>query len=73
MGPSLMRRHRRSGSLIVNLADSRKFSTSKVTMKVEADNAGTVEQIKARTPQIRDTILVLTSLDWLPRVLPGKA
>ena len=49
---------------IVNLADSPEIRYLKVTMKVEADNAGTVEQIKARTPQIRDAILVLlTSLD----------
>ncbi|MCS6296548.1 MAG: flagellar basal body-associated FliL family protein [Nitrospira sp.] len=49
---------------IVNLADSPEIRYLKVTMKVEADNAGTVEQIKARTPQIRDAVLVLlTSLD----------
>ena len=49
---------------IVNLADSPEIRYLKVTMKVEADNSGTVEQIKARTPQIRDAILVLlTSLD----------
>ncbi|MGC3973779.1 MAG: flagellar basal body-associated FliL family protein [Nitrospira sp.] len=49
---------------IVNLADSPEIRYLKVTMKVEADNAGTVDQIKARTPQIRDAILVLlTSLD----------
>lgn len=49
---------------IVNLADSPEIRYLKVTLKVEADNAGTVEQIKARTPQIRDAILVLlTSLD----------
>jgi flagellar FliL protein len=49
---------------IVNLADSPEIRYLKVTLKVEADNSGTVEQIKARTPQIRDAILVLlTSLD----------
>ena len=49
---------------IVNLADSPEIRYLTVTLKVEADNSGTVEQIKARTPQIRDAILVLlTSLD----------
>lgn len=49
---------------IVNLADSPEIRYLKVTLKVEADGSGTVEQIKARTPQIRDAILVLlTSLD----------
>lgn len=49
---------------IVNLADSPEIRYLKVTLKVEADNSGTVELIKARTPQIRDAILVLlTSLD----------
>ena len=49
---------------IVNLADSPEIRYLKVTLKVEADSSGTVEQIKARTPQIRDAILVLlTSLD----------
>jgi len=49
---------------IVNLADSPEIRYLKVTLKVETDNSATVEQIKARTPQIRDAILVLlTSLD----------
>ncbi|MBS0168889.1 MAG: flagellar basal body-associated FliL family protein [Nitrospira sp.] len=49
---------------IVNLADSPEIRYLKVTLKVETDNSNTVEQIKARTPQIRDAILVLlTSLD----------
>ncbi len=49
---------------IVNLSDSPEIRYLKVTLKVEADGSGTVEQIKARTPQIRDAILVLlTSLD----------
>lgn len=49
---------------IVNLADSPEIRYLKVTLKVEADGSETVEQIKARTPQIRDAILVLlTGLD----------
>ena len=49
---------------IVNLADTPEIRYLKVTLKVEADSSGTVEQIKARTPQIRDAILVLlTGLD----------
>ncbi|MCS6287596.1 MAG: flagellar basal body-associated FliL family protein [Nitrospira sp.] len=49
---------------IVNLADTPEIRYLKVTLKVEADNSNTVEQIKARTPQIRDAILVLlTGLD----------
>ena len=33
------------------------------SLKVEADSSGTVEQIQGRTPQIRDAIVPLTSLD----------
>jgi Flagellar basal body-associated protein len=49
---------------IVNLADSPEVRYLKVTLKLEVDSAGAVEDIKARTAQIRDTILILlTSLD----------
>jgi flagellar FliL protein len=49
---------------IVNLADSPEIRYLKVTMKLEMDSFGAVEDVKTRTPQIRDTILVLlTSLD----------
>jgi len=49
---------------IVNLADSPEVRYLKVTMKLEMDSFSAVEDVKARTPQIRDTILVLlTSLD----------
>jgi flagellar FliL protein len=49
---------------IVNLADSPEVRYLKVTMKLELTNASAVEEIAARTPQIRDAILVLlTSLD----------
>lgn len=49
---------------IVNLADSPEVRYLKVTMKLELTNASAVEEITARTPQIRDAILVLlTSLD----------
>ena len=49
---------------IVNLADSPEVRYLKVTMKLELTNASAAEEITARTPQIRDAILVLlTSLD----------
>ena len=49
---------------IVNLADSPEVRYLKVTMKLELTNAAAVDDIAARTPQIRDAILVLlTSLD----------
>lgn len=49
---------------IVNLADSPEVRYLKVTIKLEMDGFGAVEDVKARTPQIRDAILVLlTSLD----------
>ncbi len=49
---------------IVNLADSPEVRYLKVTMKLEVDAPSAVEDVKARTPQIRDAILVLlTSLD----------
>ncbi len=49
---------------IVNLADSPEIRYLKVSVKLEVDNADTVEEIKNRTPQIRDSILVLlTSKD----------
>ena len=49
---------------IVNLADSPEVRYLKVTMKLELNNASVAEEITARTPQIRDAILVLlTSLD----------
>ncbi|MDR4480378.1 MAG: flagellar basal body-associated FliL family protein [Nitrospira sp.] len=49
---------------IVNLADSPEVRYLKVTMKLEMEGSSAVEDVKARTPQIRDAILVLlTSLD----------
>lgn len=49
---------------IVNLADSPEVRYLKVTMKLELTNSAAVDDIAARTPQIRDAILVLlTSLD----------
>lgn len=49
---------------IVNLADSPEVRYLKVTMKLELNNASVADDITARTPQIRDAILVLlTSLD----------
>lgn len=49
---------------IVNLADTPEVRYLKVTMKLELTNASAAEEITARTPQIRDAILVLlTSLD----------
>jgi flagellar FliL protein len=49
---------------IVNLADSPEIRYLKVSVKLEVDGADTVEEIKNRTPQIRDSILVLlTSKD----------
>ncbi len=49
---------------IVNLADSPEVRYLKVTMKLELTHASAAEDITARTPQIRDAILVLlTSLD----------
>jgi flagellar FliL protein len=49
---------------IVNLADSPEVRYLKVTMKLELTNASAADEITARTPQIRDAILVLlTSLD----------
>ena len=49
---------------IVNLADSPEVRYLKITMKLELTNASAADEITARTPQIRDAILVLlTSLD----------
>ena len=60
---------------IVNLADSPEIRYLKVTMKVEADNAGTVEQIKARTRKFAMRFsCLLTSLDSATARSPqGKA
>ncbi len=59
---------------IVNLADSPEVRYLKVTMKLELTNAAAVEELTARTPQIRDAILVLlTSLDSMTARSPqGK-
>ena len=43
---------------IVNLADSPEVRYLKVTMKLELTNASAADEITARTPQIRDAILV---------------
>jgi flagellar FliL protein len=49
---------------IVNLADSPEIRYLKVSIKLEVDGSETVEEIKNRTPQIRDSVLVLlTSKD----------
>lgn len=59
---------------IVNLSDSPEVRYLKVTMKLELTNASVADEITARTPQIRDAILVLlTSLDSMTARSPqGK-
>ncbi len=62
-------------SFIVNLADSPEIRYLKLTIKIELDREDAAEEIKARTPQIRDSILVLlTSKDSATiRTPQGKA
>lgn len=49
---------------IVNLADTPEIRYLKLNVKLELDRSEATEEVKARTPQIRDTILVLlTSKD----------
>lgn len=60
---------------IVNLADAPEIRYLKLTVKLELDRAGATEEMKLRTPQIRDSILVLlTSKDsGTIRTPQGKA
>jgi flagellar FliL protein len=49
---------------IVNLADAPEIRYLKLTIKLELNRAAATEEVKQRTPQIRDSILVLlTSKD----------
>lgn len=49
---------------IVNLADAPEIRYLKLNLKLELDRADAAEEIKLRTPQIRDSVLVLlTSKD----------
>jgi flagellar protein FliL len=49
---------------IVNLADAPEIRYLKLTLKLELDRAAATEEVKQRTPQIRDSLLVLlTSKD----------
>jgi flagellar FliL protein len=60
---------------IVNLADAPEIRYLKLTVKLDLDRAAAVEEVKQRTPQIRDSILVLlTSKDSATiRTPQGKA
>ncbi|HJR76567.1 MAG TPA: flagellar basal body-associated FliL family protein [Nitrospiraceae bacterium] len=60
---------------IVNLADAPEIRYLKLTVKLELDRAAAGEELKQRTPQIRDSILVLlTSKDsGTIRTPQGKA
>jgi flagellar FliL protein len=60
---------------IVNLADAPEIRYLKLTVKLELDHSGATEEVKLRTPQIRDSILVLlTSKDsGTIRTPQGKA
>ena len=60
---------------IVNLADAPEIRYLKLTVKLELDRAAATEEVKQRTPQIRDSILVLlTSKDSATiRTPQGKA
>jgi flagellar protein FliL len=60
---------------IVNLADAPEIRYLKLTVKLELDRAAASEEMKQRTPQIRDSILVLlTSKDSATiRTPQGKA
>ncbi|MCS6897852.1 MAG: flagellar basal body-associated FliL family protein [Nitrospira sp.] len=46
---------------IVNLADAPEIRYLKIVIKLEADNEAAANELKARIPQVRDTILVLLS------------
>jgi flagellar FliL protein len=60
---------------IVNLADAPEIRYLKLTVKLELDRAAAAEEVKQRTPQIRDSVLVLlTSKDsGTMRTPQGKA
>ncbi|HEX2055461.1 MAG TPA: flagellar basal body-associated FliL family protein [Nitrospiraceae bacterium] len=60
---------------IVNLADAPEIRYLKLTVKLDLDRAAAVDEVKQRTPQIRDSILVLlTSKDSATiRTPQGKA
>jgi flagellar FliL protein len=60
---------------IVILADAPEIRYLKLTVKLELDHSGATEEVKLRTPQIRDSILVLlTSKDsGTIRTPQGKA
>ena len=60
---------------IVNLADAPEIRYLKLTVKLELDRPGASDEMKQRTPQIRDSILVLlTSKDsGTIRTPQGKA
>jgi flagellar FliL protein len=60
---------------IVNLADAPEIRYLKLTVKLELDRAAATDEVKQRTPQIRDSILVLlTSKDSATiRTPQGKA
>ncbi len=60
---------------IVNLADTPEIRYLKLNVKLELDRSEATEEVKARTPQIRDSILVLlTSKDsGTIRTPQGKA
>lgn len=62
-------------SFIVNLSDSPEIRYLKLTIKIELDREDAADEVKARTPQIRDSILVLlTSKDSATiRTPQGKA
>jgi flagellar FliL protein len=60
---------------IVNLADTPEIRYLKLNVKLELDRAEAAEEVKTRTPQIRDSVLVLlTSKDSATiRTPQGKA
>ncbi len=48
-------------SFIVNLSDQGRTRYLKVTIQLELDNQETIDQVKSKTPQIRDALIILLS------------
>lgn len=48
-------------SFIVNLSDQGRTRYLKVTVQLELDKQETIDQVKSKTPQIRDALIILLS------------
>lgn len=59
-------------TFIVNLADPSRTRYLKVTVQLELDNDSAIEEVKSKTPQVRDALIILFSSKGIDEIATAE-